>query len=186
MKVYIENRVKPSREQSEITTVTVPACTFCVSLFDLPRSRRVNVIFALTGPSCRIRFHALGTSQNALQRDDNCQPHNGLLETRIVSVSKTQMQKRPPQQRRRSGKSLITLAISNILLPIALLVFASGFFPYKPFLPGLADFEQLDAMGAGDGSGVQAEAQFDKIVFMVVDALRRWVYLPAEQEMGYY
>ncbi|KXS96742.1 hypothetical protein AC578_9019 [Pseudocercospora eumusae] len=52
------------------------------------------------------------------------------------------------------------LALANILLPIAVLVFASGFFPYKPVLPGLATF------------GEHGDSKFDKVIFMVVDALR--------------
>ncbi|KAG0648280.1 Glycosylphosphatidylinositol-anchor biosynthesis 7 [Hyphodiscus hymeniophilus] len=58
--------------------------------------------------------------------------------------------------------SLIT---ANVLIPIAILVFASGFFPYKPFLPGLAQYETLEC-------GPPPEALFDKVIFMVVDALR--------------
>ncbi|KAF8538213.1 alkaline-phosphatase-like protein [Trichophaea hybrida] len=42
-------------------------------------------------------------------------------------------------------------------------MFAKGFFPYKPFLPGLAVFNEED---------VQTPAPFNKVVFMVVDALR--------------
>lgn len=55
---------------------------------------------------------------------------------------------------------------ANILIPVAILLFARGFFPYKPFLPGIAKYEPLDFNGA-------PIAQFDKVVFMVVDALRR-------------
>ncbi|EON65882.1 hypothetical protein W97_05124 [Coniosporium apollinis CBS 100218] len=58
------------------------------------------------------------------------------------------------------------LAAPNILIPIAVLTFASGFFPYKPFLPGLAEYQKLNY-------GVPPKAPFDKLVFMVVDALRR-------------
>ncbi|PGH13203.1 hypothetical protein AJ80_06449 [Polytolypa hystricis UAMH7299] len=59
----------------------------------------------------------------------------------------------------------LSLAIANLLLPLALVLFASGFFPYKPILSGLAVFE--------DGNNVApATAPFDKVVFMVVDALR--------------
>lgn len=58
------------------------------------------------------------------------------------------------------------LVLANLLLPIAVLVFAAGFFPYKPVLPGLATFEEQD------GGGARAEPVFDRVVFMVVDALR--------------
>jgi ethanolaminephosphotransferase len=67
------------------------------------------------------------------------------------------------------------LALANLLIPVAILVFATGFFPYKPFMPGLADYEDVRwiyQQGEGTG-GLQApEAPFDKLVFMVVDALR--------------
>lgn len=66
------------------------------------------------------------------------------------------------------GKAL--LMIANLLVPVAILLFAVGFFPYKPFIPGLADYEELDF-------GPPPEAPFDKLVFMVVDALRRFVCL---------
>lgn len=62
------------------------------------------------------------------------------------------------------------LTLSNLLLPVAVLVFASGFFPYKPFLPGLATFEDVQESGAVELE--QPEAIFDRVVFMVVDALR--------------
>ncbi|KAH7321472.1 GPI ethanolamine phosphate transferase-like protein 2 [Rhexocercosporidium sp. MPI-PUGE-AT-0058] len=64
-----------------------------------------------------------------------------------------------------SRTSTLSLLAANILIPIAILIFASGFFPYKPFLPGLAQYEALDY-------GPPPEAPFDKVVFMVVDALR--------------
>lgn len=56
------------------------------------------------------------------------------------------------------------VALVNLLLPIGILIFAKGFFPYKPFLPGLA------VQNAGD----VVPAPFDKVIFMVVDALRRY------------
>jgi hypothetical protein len=65
-----------------------------------------------------------------------------------------------------SRTSIISLIAANILIPIAILIFARGFFPYKPFLAGLAEYETLEY-------GPPPEAPFDKVVFMVVDALRR-------------
>ncbi|KAL8809711.1 MAG: hypothetical protein Q9200_003180 [Gallowayella weberi] len=44
-------------------------------------------------------------------------------------------------------------------------LFASGFFPYKAFLPGHASFTADEALFA-------STAPFDKVIFMVVDALR--------------
>lgn len=57
--------------------------------------------------------------------------------------------------------------IANVLTPLAVLVFSSGFFPYKPLIPGLARFE--------DGGNYTATPKaFDKVIFMVIDALRRY------------
>ncbi|KAI2601896.1 alkaline phosphatase-like protein [Hypoxylon sp. NC1633] len=67
--------------------------------------------------------------------------------------------------------STILLVAANLLIPFAILLFAVGFFPYKPFLPGLAEYEPL-------GNGPPPEAPFDRLVFMVIDALRSdFVYL---------
>lgn len=62
------------------------------------------------------------------------------------------------------GLRKAALVLANLLLPVAVLVFASGFFPYKPVLPGLATFD--------DGNDGAPEARFKRVVFMVVDALR--------------
>lgn len=59
------------------------------------------------------------------------------------------------------------LTVANVLIPVAVLTFAVGFFPYKPFLPGLAQY-------GPSVDGNSPEAPFDKVVFMVVDALRRF------------
>jgi ethanolamine phosphate transferase 2 subunit G len=65
----------------------------------------------------------------------------------------------------------LSLVLANLLIPIAVLIFATGFFPYKPFMPGLAVYEKL---GWEEKMGWTAEPgpPFDKLVFMVVDALR--------------
>jgi len=62
--------------------------------------------------------------------------------------------------------STIFLVAANLLLPVAILIFATGFFPYKPFLLGLAQHDDLE-------TGSHPDAPFDRLVFMVVDALRR-------------
>lgn len=64
-----------------------------------------------------------------------------------------------------SSRTLLLVA-ANLLIPASIVVFALGFFPYKPFLPGLAEFETLDF-------GTPPDAPFDRLIFMVVDALRR-------------
>lgn len=61
------------------------------------------------------------------------------------------------------------LVLTNLLIPLAILVFATGFFPYKPCVPGRANYED-----DGDGD-TNAFPPFDKVIFMVVDALRRLV-----------
>ncbi|RNJ55384.1 major facilitator super transporter protein [Verticillium nonalfalfae] len=57
------------------------------------------------------------------------------------------------------------LVIANLLIPVSIIIFATGFFPYKPFLSGLAQYEALEY-------GSPPAAPFDRLVFMVVDALR--------------
>ena len=64
---------------------------------------------------------------------------------------------------------VLFLIAANLLIPGSLLIFASGFFPYKPFLPGLAQYEELEFGAPPDGP-------FDRLVFMVVDALRRYCF----------
>jgi ethanolaminephosphotransferase len=72
----------------------------------------------------------------------------------------------------------MALGLSNLLIPLAVLVFATGFFPYKPFLSGLATFEEVEneelGMGLLQGND-RPQRVFDKVIFMTVDALRRWV-----------
>ena len=68
----------------------------------------------------------------------------------------------------RYSSSALLLAFANILLPVAVVVFAVGFFPYKPILPGIASFDNEDVARTA-----RAEAPFDKVIFMVIDALRR-------------
>jgi ethanolaminephosphotransferase len=37
-----------------------------------------------------------------------------------------------------TSSTALLLAVANLLIPAAVLIFAAGFFPYKPFVPGLA------------------------------------------------
>ncbi|KAL2128578.1 hypothetical protein VTI74DRAFT_9003 [Chaetomium olivicolor] len=60
----------------------------------------------------------------------------------------------------------VLLLLANLLIPAAILTFATGFFPYKPLLPGLARFDAVTEYGD------PPQAPFNKLVFMVVDALR--------------
>jgi len=71
---------------------------------------------------------------------------------------------------RQDGSSLysvVLLVAANLLIPVALFTFATGFFPYKPFLPGLAQYSDVSEYGP------PPSPPFDRLVFMVVDALRR-------------
>ena len=63
-----------------------------------------------------------------------------------------------------SQSSAVLLA--NVLIPIAVIFFSAGFFPYKPVLPGLASHE-------GRSKDEIPPRVFDKVIFMVIDALRR-------------
>lgn len=72
----------------------------------------------------------------------------------------------------------ILMIIANLLLPLSILVFGIGFFPYKPLLPGLARFETLNY-------GDPPNAPFDKLVFMVVDALRSDFVFSQESGFAY-
>ncbi|KAF6843302.1 gpi ethanolamine phosphate transferase 2 [Colletotrichum musicola] len=67
----------------------------------------------------------------------------------------------------RHGPRLLAshLTIVNILIPVAIFIFAAGFFPYKPVLPGLAEYDAIEY-------GPPPAAPFDRLIFMVVDALR--------------
>ena len=69
------------------------------------------------------------------------------------------------------ARRTLFLTVANLLIPIALLVFAIGFFPYKPFMPGLATYEELTWADRYEWKDIP-EPQFDRVVFMVVDALR--------------
>ncbi|EEA18857.1 transferase (Gpi7), putative [Talaromyces marneffei ATCC 18224] len=55
-----------------------------------------------------------------------------------------------------------TLFLANALIPVAVLLFCSGYFPYKPILSGAAE---PPVWG-------KAPPVFDKVILMVVDALR--------------
>ncbi|KAJ4391371.1 major facilitator super transporter protein [Gnomoniopsis smithogilvyi] len=61
--------------------------------------------------------------------------------------------------------STALLVVANILIPIAIYVFGTGFFPYKPLLPGLAVYNDSE-------HGQPPAPPFDRVIFMVVDALR--------------
>ena len=63
------------------------------------------------------------------------------------------------------------LLLVHVLIATAFLVFATGFFPYKPFIPGHATYAMAPAVAE------PVPAPFDKVIFMVVDALRRYLFI---------
>ena len=72
---------------------------------------------------------------------------------------------------RRSRDGTVSSALllaANILIPVAIFVFGTGFFPYKPLLPGLASYDAVTEYGDPPA------APFDKLIFVVIDALRRY------------
>ncbi|UPX12553.1 major facilitator super transporter protein [Ascochyta rabiei] len=84
------------------------------------------------------------------------------------------------------GKRTVLLVLANLLVPVAILIFATGFFPYKPFMPGLAEYEETEWTGIDVGvSRDPPKAPFDKLVFMVVDALRSDFVYSAESGMSF-
>ena len=64
--------------------------------------------------------------------------------------------------------STVLLVVANLLIPVAVLEFAIGFFPHKPFLPGRAQYHATRY-------GAEPDPPFNKIIFMVIDALRRYL-----------
>ncbi|RKF56455.1 GPI ethanolamine phosphate transferase 2 [Golovinomyces cichoracearum] len=62
----------------------------------------------------------------------------------------------------------IYFSAANFFILVSLFVFSGGFFPYKPFLSGLSKYEYFHH----DQFGSPPAAPFEKIIFMVVDALR--------------
>ena len=67
---------------------------------------------------------------------------------------------------RPSAQLAITVA-SVVILPLSTWIFGVGFFPHKPLIPG-RDHAPNAALK------YTPVAPFDKLIFMVVDALRRY------------
>ena len=61
------------------------------------------------------------------------------------------------------------LVLINALFLASLVIFGRGFFPYKPVLPGLGEYDDLHL-------GPSPTAPFDRLVFIVIDALRRLIH----------
>jgi ethanolaminephosphotransferase len=72
----------------------------------------------------------------------------------------------------RRAKMMIFL--SNIGIVLGVVVFMAGYFSPPPRLAFDNDLEQAGLQGAGEEERYpQPSAPFDKVIFMVIDALRR-------------
>lgn len=92
-----------------------------------------------------------------------------LISQSLVSLLICVRLPRPAMKSRHNATlySALLLVAANLLIPVSILTFATGFFPYKPFIPGLAQYSEAS------GYGSPPPAPFDRLVFLVVDALRR-------------
>jgi len=76
----------------------------------------------------------------------------------------------------KTRKLCLLIVFSSILQLVGIAFFARGFFPYKTVLPGFAtghgpqDFLDLGLEPVGP-----PEKLFDRLVFIVIDALRRYM-----------
>lgn len=97
-------------------------------------------------------------------------PSSSLLFRRLCGAKPGAQEMKSPRHGL-TTPSMVLLVIANLLIPIALYIFGTGFFPYKPLLPGLAVYGESEY-------GPPPAAPFDRVVFMVVDALRRCATCP--------
>lgn len=89
-----------------------------------------------------------------------------------------------PQGRHKKGPRMKTrelcllILISSILQLVGMALFARGFFPYKKVLAGFATAnERQDFLDLGLEPHVgPPEKVFDRLVFIVIDALRRYIH----------
>jgi ethanolaminephosphotransferase len=65
----------------------------------------------------------------------------------------------------------LSLVVANLLLPVGVILFIVGFFRGRPPIskPPAFDVNNLDL-----AQHVSAPPPFDKVIFMMVDALRRY------------
>ncbi len=75
--------------------------------------------------------------------------------------------------------AILLLVVANLAIPLAIVIFAQGFFPYKPMFPGLAEYDNSEY-------GPPPSAPFDRLIFMVPSARRpapNIVHLGAELDI---
>src|SRR4051812_45845405 len=68
-------------------------------------------------------------------------------------------------------KSWASLALLLIVQTIGLGLFAKGFFPHKTILPGFASLNDIPSLP--EHGNATPKPSFDRLVFMLIDALRR-------------
>lgn len=79
-----------------------------------------------------------------------------------------------PEQRM-VQKSLRSLLMLSAVQLAALLLFCKGFFPYKTYLPGFATTAHAPPHLHNSDTTSSMEPEFDRLVFVLVDALRKYV-----------
>ncbi|KAJ5246938.1 GPI ethanolamine phosphate transferase 2 [Penicillium chermesinum] len=105
---------------------------------------------------------------NPVMNEDEMELDAKASKNRVQKAGRVQKRNRKPRNSMVSGRMAIlsghwAVLLANLLVPVGILVFSTGFFPYKPLLPGLAILEDIDQ---------DVPPVFDKVIFMVVDALR--------------
>lgn len=71
---------------------------------------------------------------------------------------------------------LVILCLLAIVQLAGIALFARGFFPYKMYLPGFTNASQTPSWPNQSRDPLIIEPEYDRLVFMVVDALRKYVY----------
>ena len=75
----------------------------------------------------------------------------------------------------KTRRTWLVIVVASILQLVGIALFARGFFPYKKVLPGFAmengpqDFLDLGLQPVG-----RPQNLFDRLIFIVIDALRRY------------
>ena len=84
-------------------------------------------------------------------------------------------ERRPPFGRMKTRELCLVVIICSILQLTGIAFFARGFFPYKKVLPGFATKNvPEDFMDLGLEPLTSPKRLFDRLVFIVIDALRRY------------
>lgn len=88
--------------------------------------------------------------------------------------------KQPAHRLPRRDSGSLSLILSIALLGLGLSIFARGFFPVKSHLEGYGSAMPLPTGGQGE----EGEQPFGRLVFMLIDALRRLVSFPVNRNQA--